>query len=96
MFKDNLQVHKTKGVVEIFTQKKDRQIFYDPYSPDFNGIESYFSLVKCEYKKHILQQLMKGIKPKSISLIHESIKRVEKEKIQRYVEKGLKCIKNKA
>jgi len=26
-------------------------IFNMPYSPDFNGIESYFSLVKAEYKK---------------------------------------------
>ena len=54
-------------------------MFY--YSPAFNGIESYFSLVKQEYKKMILQQVLKGVKPDSTSLIHESIKRVEKVKV---------------
>jgi hypothetical protein len=46
MFMDNLQVHKTKEVAEACTERKIQQIFNVPYSPDFNGIESYFSLVK--------------------------------------------------
>ena len=46
MFMDNLQVHKTKEVVEICKLLQVQAIFNVPYSPDFNGIESYFSLVK--------------------------------------------------
>lgn len=73
-----------------------RSIFNVPYSPDFNGIESYFSLVKGEYKKLILQKLVKGIKVDSTALIKESVERVDNEKIKRCVEQGLKCIKLKA
>jgi transposase len=55
VFMDNLQVHKTKEVVEACKALKVQAIFNVPYSPDFNGIESYFSLVKGQYKKLILQ-----------------------------------------
>lgn len=81
MFMDNLQVHKTTEVVETCKRLKVQQIFNVPYSPDFNGIESYFSLVKAEYKKSMLQKLMKGIKPDSADLIVQSISRIEKVKV---------------
>jgi transposase len=29
-----------------------------PYSPEFNGIECFFSLVKNEYKKDLLEVVM--------------------------------------
>ena len=51
---DNLQVNKTKEVLETCKRLKARPIFNVPYSPDFNGIETYFSLIKGEYKKLIL------------------------------------------
>jgi len=62
IFMDNLQVHKTKEVLETCKRLKVRPIFNVPYSPDFNGIETYFSLIKGEYKKLILERLIKGIK----------------------------------
>ena len=43
------------------------------YSPDFNGIETYFSLLKGKYKKLILERLIKGVKVDSQSLIVQSI-----------------------
>ena len=48
---DNLQVHKTKEVLETCKRLNARPIFNVPYSPAFNGIETYFSLLKGEYKK---------------------------------------------
>lgn len=51
---DNLAVHKTSEVMEIYKKLRITPIFNVPYSPDFNGIESYFSLVKAEYKKLFL------------------------------------------
>ena len=48
IFMDNLQVHKTKMVFETCKRLKVRPIFNVPYSPDFNGIETYFSLLKGE------------------------------------------------
>ena len=92
MFLDNLQVHKTSEVAEVCRQLGVQRIFNVPYSPDFNGIESYFSLVKAEYKRLLLQRLLKGIRPESAALVKESVSRVEKEKVQRCVGYGLKNI----
>jgi transposase len=39
-------VHKTAEVRAAFERLNITAIFNIPYSPDFNGIESYFSLVK--------------------------------------------------
>ena len=77
IFMDNLQVHKTKEVLETCKRLKARPIFNVPYSPDFNGIETYFSLLKGEYKKLILERLIKGIKVDSSSMIVQSIQKVE-------------------
>ena len=54
LFMDNLSVHKTKVSKETLKRLKIILIFNVPYSPDFNGIESFFSLVKGVYKKHLL------------------------------------------
>ena len=77
IFMDNLQVHKTKDVIETCKRLKARPIFNVPYSPDFNGIETYFSLLKGEYKKLILERLIKCVKVDSQSLIMQSIQKVE-------------------
>ena len=65
IFMDNLQVHKIKEVLETCKRLNARTIFNVPYSPDFNGIETYFSLLKGEYKKLILERIIKGIKVES-------------------------------
>lgn len=54
IFMDNLSVHKTNVSKELFTSLGIMPIFNIPYSPQFNGIESYFSLLKNEYKNLIL------------------------------------------
>ena len=51
IFLDNLAVHKTRKVMAAYKRLNINAIFNMPYSPDFNGIESYFSLVKAQYKK---------------------------------------------
>ena len=48
-----------------------------------NGIETYFSLLKGEYKKLLLERLIKGIKVDSSSLIMQSIQRVDQEKAKK-------------
>ena len=83
IFMDNLQVHKTKEVLETCRRLKARPIFNVPYSPAFNGIETYFSLLK-------------GAKVDSQSLISQSIHRVEQDKVKRCVAAGLGCIRTQA
>ena len=93
---DNLQVHKTKEVIETCRRLKARPIFNVPYSPDFNGIETYFSLLKGEYKKLLLERVIKGVKVDSSSLITQSVQRVEQDKVKRCVAAGLTCIRTQA
>ena len=69
IFMDNMKVHKSKQTFEVCKALKVQRIFNVPYSPDFNGIEAYFSLVKGHYKKMILQKMIKGIRPDSQSLV---------------------------
>ena len=54
IFMDNLVVHKTKVVTQTMQELNMKPIWCVPYSPQFNGIESYFFLVKQEYKKDLL------------------------------------------
>jgi transposase len=93
---DNLQVHKTKDVLDTCKRLKARPIFNVPYSPDFNGIETYFSLLKGEYKKLILERLIKRVKVDSKSLIMQSIQKVDQEKAKICVGAGLRCIRTQA
>ena len=93
IFMDNQQVHKTKEVVDTSKHLKARVIFKVPYSPDFNGIETYFSLLKGEYKKLLLERLIKGVKVDSQSLIMHNIQRVDQDKVKRCVAAGLTCIR---
>ena len=76
--------------------QKALPIFNGPYSPDFNGIETFFSLLKGEYKKLLLERLLKGAKVDSPSLIVQSVQRVDQEKAKRCVAAGLKCIRTQA
>ena len=51
LFLDNLSVHKTKDAKLLFESLNITEIFNVPYCPQFNGIESYFSELKGNYKK---------------------------------------------
>ena len=92
IFIDNQQVQKTKEVLETCKRLKAQPIFNVPYSPNFNGIETYFSLLKGEYKKLIIERIIKGIKGESLSMIMQSIQRVDLEKAKRCVASGLNRI----
>jgi len=60
-----------------------------PYSHEFNGIESYFSLVKAEYKKLALNQLLKDIPLDTVSLIKRSVDNIDDDKVKKCVKYGL-------
>ena len=51
IFLKKVSIHKTLEVKEVYKRLKITPIFNISCSPDFNGIESYFSIVKSEYKK---------------------------------------------
>ena len=51
---DNLSVHKTAKVHQRMTELNMIAIYSVPYSPQYNGIESYFFLIKQQYKRLLL------------------------------------------
>ena len=63
-----------------------------PYSPQFNGIESYFSILKCEYKERLLQRVMKGAETDTVELIKESIENVSDDKTRNCARNGFDCM----
>ena len=52
---DNLQTHKTRGVLEAVAQRDARVVYLPPYSPDLNPIEMVFSQVKNELRRRRLR-----------------------------------------
>ena len=73
MFLDNLSVHKTRDAKLLFEELNITEIFNVPYCPQFNGIESYFSQIKANYKKMFLRSVIKEAKYDTMSLIKQSI-----------------------
>ena len=67
-------------------------MFNVPYSPQFNGIECYFSLVKGAYKKLLMKQMLKGNRVTTERLIKSSIEQVEDEKVMKCVRNGLDAV----
>lgn len=92
LFMDNLSVHKTKKVMKVYEELNIFPIFNIPYSPDYNGIESYFALVKGKYKKLLLSRLIKEETINAVQLIKDSILFIEDSKVINCVRNGLKCI----
>ena len=52
---DNLQTHKTAGVIEAVAQREARVLYLPPYSPDLNPIEMAFAQVKNELRRRRLR-----------------------------------------
>jgi transposase len=59
LFLDNLKVHTSKDTTKAMKTLGIMPIFNVPYSPQFNGIEAVFSIVKCNFKKELLRLLQK-------------------------------------
>ena len=57
---DNLSVHRSNEVKERMNEMSIAYIFGPPYSPDYNPIESVFSIAKRELKRKRLEAIIKG------------------------------------
>ena len=88
LFLDNLTVHKAKETKQLFEKLNITEIFNVPYCPQFNGIESYFSLVKAQYKKLLLQQVIKGSDVGTENMIKMAVASVDQDQVKRCVEYG--------
>ena len=57
---DNLSVHRSNEVKDRMNEMSIGYIFGPPYSPDYNPIESVFSIAKREIKTKRLEATIKG------------------------------------
>ena len=60
IYMDNLSVHRSNEVKERMNEMSIAYIFGPPYSPDYNPIESVFSIAKREIKTKRLEATIKG------------------------------------
>jgi transposase len=80
---DNMRVHWSKVSREAYDRLGITPIFNVPYSPQFNGIESVFSIVKGNFKKAQLCHLLAGRRYSVQRLIREAVLSTDREKVRR-------------
>ena len=90
---DNLAVHKSKEMMTFYRDQEIDVAFNLPYSPKFNGIESFFSIVKALYKKKLLKSILKNEPVDTEELVEWSINEVKKEAAIHCAYYGTKQIK---
>lgn len=81
IFLDNMRAHHSRVVKEAFERLGMAAIFNLPYSPQFNGIESVFSMMKTCYKRILLRSIMRGERLEPRRFIQEAVDTMQKEKI---------------
>ena len=69
LFMDNMRVHHSLLSKEAYQELKLIPIFNIAYSPQFNPIESVFSMIKQAYKKLLLQAIIEKQRIRSRHLI---------------------------
>lgn len=89
VFMDNMTVHRSRLAWEKYKALNIEPIFNVPYSPQFNGIESVFSMVKADYKRRLLRQILDRDTQRRMTLISQVIQSLDPEKIRRCVQHGL-------
>ena len=80
IFMDNLMVHRTNEVKAVYKRLNITPVYNVPYSPQYNGIESYFSILKNYYKKQLLNRLTTDSDVDANKLIREALKAVDDKK----------------
>ena len=60
IFMDNLAVHRSRIIKERLDELSIAYVYNPPYSPEFNGIETVFSIFKTSFKKKRLQYIQQG------------------------------------
>ena len=90
LFLDNLRVHHSRKVKEYCDRKGIGLVFNLAYSPEYNPIETVFSLLKAKYKKEKHISMVKEGSFQPLQIITESIEDLNKDTVKKISAKGLK------
>jgi transposase len=92
IFMDNMRAHHSKLVKRAYERLNILPIFSLPYSPQFNGIESVFSMVKATYKRLLLKAIIGSERICPKAFIGKAIQELQHHKIKACLEHGIKEI----
>jgi transposase len=81
IFMDYMRVHHSRMSKELYEELGIIPVFKIPYSPQFNPIESVFSIIKQSFKKDVLYHLINGKRLMIQTLIRKAVNGVNQEKI---------------
>jgi transposase len=82
LFMDNLSVHHSKMSRKAYDELNIIPLFNSAHSPQFNPIESVFSMIKSTYRKLLLKNLIEKKKIRPRQLISEETSTLDLEKIR--------------
>jgi transposase len=83
---DNLRVHNCNDVIDRLDELGIEYIFTPAYSPDFNPIESVFSIFKNQFKRMRISSIVHGREINYEAEIHRIFGLIEKEKVINCIE----------
>lgn len=90
---DNLGVHVSKETKERMDELGFEYVYGPPYSPDFNGIESVFSLVKAQLKRRRWLAIRHGAPFDIKKELLQAFRNVDEMKIAGCVRHSFKLLK---
>ena len=78
IYMDNLKVHLRKDVMELYDELDITAVMAPPYSPQYNPIEFFFSMLKHKVKKWRLSDMLKRKQRLFDVLVPKAIGEVDK------------------
>ena len=94
LYMDLLTVHRSYVVRSHLDQLNIPYVFNPPYSPDFNGIESVFWIMKNKLKRFRLKALVNGDKIDLREKVVDIFKEIDKDKIINCIDYSLNKLFN--
>lgn len=97
LFLDNLRAHHSFAARDAMARLGILPIFNLPYSPQFNGIEAVFSILKGTYKRLLLKRIIRGQRLLPRQLIDKSLEALDHADIGaclQHSEKQIECLRD--
>ena len=90
LYLDNLSVHRSNKIKELMKDLDIKYVWGIPYSPDYQPIESVFSMVKNNYRKESIYHIINNIPINFRKLIRSSFENIERIKVQNCINRSRK------
>ena len=100
MFLDNCRVHHSKVVSNIWDELNIEPVWNVPYRFEFNdACEKYWAMLKTTFRPLLLEKMLKPHNHKSTPLkdaVLEAIQKTSRDSILKFVQRGIRQLKEEA